>query len=220
MTGWILAAFVLGFAYASAPGAVNTEALRRGLKHGFLPSFLVQVGALVGDLLWAVVGLTGVALFFHIVTIQVILGVAGVAFLLRMAWMSFLDARKPINMPESSVKTERNFLTGLVFSLANPFGIAFWSGVGGGFALRIQNIPLIDKLVILFMGFAVGAFTWSVGVSALVAWARRFVGERLLRGVFTLSSAAMAYFALEMLWELIHATLYPLWSPHPRGADT
>jgi chemosensory pili system protein ChpE len=47
--------------HCAAPGAVNTEALRRGIQRGFYASFSVQLGALLGDLLWAIVGLTGVA---------------------------------------------------------------------------------------------------------------------------------------------------------------
>lgn len=216
MTGLIITACVLGLVYSAAPGAVNTEALRRGLQRGFLPSFMVQIGALLGDLVWAIIGLTGVALVFHFLAVKVILGIAGAAFLLRMAWMSLLDAGKPIDLTQSEAKEHRDFLTGIVFSLANPFGIAFWGGIGGGFAAHITGMPLIDKLVFLFVGFATGAFAWCIGISALVAWLRNFIGEKLLRGIFTLSSLAMAYFAFEMLWSLIHSTIYPMFSTRTR----
>ncbi|WP_049784388.1 LysE family transporter [Alicyclobacillus acidocaldarius] len=163
--------------------------------------------------MWAIIGLTGVALVFHFLPVQIILGIAGVTFLLRMAWLSFLDARKSIDLKlDSSKKEQRDFITGIIFSLANPFGIAFWGGIGGGFATHIADMPLMDKLLFLFLGFSVGAFAWCIGISALVAWSRKFIGEKLLRGIFTVSSLAMAYFALEMLWTLIHNTLYPLFS--------
>ena len=181
-----------------------------------MPSFFVQLGALLGDLLWAVVGLTGVALVFHFLAVQIILGIAGAAFLLRMAWMSFLDARKPMDLTPSETKEHRDFLTGIVFSLANPFGIAFWGGIGGGFAAHITGMPLMDKLLFLFVGFAAGAFAWCVGISLLIAWARKFIGEKLLRGIFTLSSLAMTYFALEMVWNLIHSTIVPMVSARTR----
>jgi chemosensory pili system protein ChpE len=216
MIALIGTACFLGIVYSAAPGAVNTEALRRGLKRGFMSSFSVQLGALQGDLVWAVVGLTGVALVFHFMSIQTILGIAGVAFLLCMSWMSFLDARKPIDLTQSETKEQRDFLTGIVFSLANPFGIAFWGGICGGFVAHITGMPLIDKLMFLFVGFATGAFACCVGISALIAWSRKFIGEKLLRGIFTLSSLAMAYFALEMLWGLIHNTIYPMFSMRTR----
>ncbi|MBE3590432.1 MAG: LysE family transporter [Firmicutes bacterium] len=214
MLGLLLTASLLGFTYSAAPGAVNTEAVRRGLQRGFLPSLMVQLGALLGDLVWAVIGLTGVALVFRFVAIQVVLGIAGVAFLLRMAWLSYVDARKPMDLNQAQGGNEqRDFATGLIFSIANPFGIAFWGGIGGGFAAHVSAMPLVDKLVFLFVGFALGALSWCFGISALVAWSRRFVGERLLRGIFTVSSMAMAYFALELLWTLIHATVQPLLFP-------
>ncbi|QSO48392.1 LysE family transporter [Alicyclobacillus mengziensis] len=213
MIGLILTACLLGFVYSAAPGAVNTEALRRGLQRGFVPAFLVQLGALLGDLVWAIIGLTGVALVFQFLTVQIILGIAGVTFLLRMAWLSFLDARKPIDLKlDTNKKEQRDFTTGIIFSLANPFAIAFWGGIGGGFATHIAGMPLLDKLLLLFLGFSVGAFAWCIGISALVAWSRKFIGDKVLRGIFTVSSLAMAYFALEMLWTLVHSTLYPLFS--------
>nr|WP_275107352.1 LysE family transporter [Sulfobacillus harzensis] len=203
--------------YSAAPGAVNTEALRRGLQRGFGPSFLVQMGALLGDVVWAVMGLTGVALVFHFLPVRIILGIAGVTFLLRMAWLSFIDARRPPDLTANSpAKEHRDFVTGVIFSLANPFGIAFWGGIGGGFATHIAGMPLIDKLVFLLLGFSVGALVWCIGISALVAWSREFIGEKVLRGIFTVSSLAMAYFALEMLWTLIHTTLYPLFADGKR----
>ncbi|MGL6091849.1 MAG: LysE family transporter, partial [Pseudomonas paracarnis] len=51
-------ALVFGFVFCLSPGAVLAETLRRGLLHGFTPALLVQFGSLVGDAVWAVIGLT------------------------------------------------------------------------------------------------------------------------------------------------------------------
>ena len=45
----IVTAIGLGVAYAAAPGAVNTEALRRGVTRGARPVLLVDSGSLIGD---------------------------------------------------------------------------------------------------------------------------------------------------------------------------
>ncbi|WP_215201023.1 LysE family transporter, partial [Escherichia coli] len=42
--------------------AVFSETLRRGLTGGFRPALLVQLGSLIGDAVWALLGLTGLAL--------------------------------------------------------------------------------------------------------------------------------------------------------------
>ncbi len=39
-----------------------SETLRRGLTGGFRPALLVQLGSLIGDAVWALLGLTGLAL--------------------------------------------------------------------------------------------------------------------------------------------------------------
>lgn len=39
MIAFLLTASLLGFVYSAAPGAVNTEALRRGLHRGFFRHF-------------------------------------------------------------------------------------------------------------------------------------------------------------------------------------
>jgi len=63
----ILGCTALGFglAYAAAPGAVNTEAVRRGLARGACATLHVELGSLVGDAVWAVLALTGVTLLAH-----------------------------------------------------------------------------------------------------------------------------------------------------------
>lgn len=171
------------------------------------------MGALLGDLVWAVIGLTGVALVFRFLALQILLGIAGVAFLFRMAWLSYGNARKPIDLSlPVRTKEQRDFSTGIIFSIANPFGIAFWGGIGGGFAYHFTSLSLIDKLVFLFVGFSIGALVWCIGISAVVAWSRNFIGDKLLRGIYTVSSLVMAYFALEMLWNLVHGIVLPMFS--------
>jgi len=80
-----LSAVGLGIAYNAAPGAVNTEALRRGLARGFRPALLVQLGALIGDTTWAAFALTGTAFLVRNRSLRLVLGIAGACFLLRLA---------------------------------------------------------------------------------------------------------------------------------------
>jgi chemosensory pili system protein ChpE len=74
-TALIATAVGLGIAYAAAPGAVNTEALRRGVSWGARSALLVETGSLIGDSLWAVLALTGVTLLTRYLALQVLLGI-------------------------------------------------------------------------------------------------------------------------------------------------
>ena len=59
-------AFGLGLVFNATPGAVFTETLRRGVRGGFGPALAVQIGSLVGDAAWAVLGLVGVGALFQL----------------------------------------------------------------------------------------------------------------------------------------------------------
>src|SRR5262249_11970609 len=127
----LLTALGLGIAYAAGPGAVNTEAIRRGISQGARSTLLVETGSLIGDALWALLALTGVTFLEHYLALQVVLGIAGGCFLLRMAWLALFEVfRRQRGTQESSPSPRGDFATGVVFGLANPVGIAFWSGLG------------------------------------------------------------------------------------------
>jgi threonine/homoserine/homoserine lactone efflux protein len=203
----ILAAAGLGLAYSAAPGAVNTEALRRGLSRGYRPALLVQVGALLGDLVWAALALVGTGLFLQDRSVQAILGIAGACFLLRLAWSALQQAWRG-GLPGGHGQVDRgDFVTGLVFSLANPFGLAFWSGVGGGMAVTGSANPGLHDGLVFLVGFAIGAAAWCLGAAASIGWGRRFVSVGLFRWISALSGLALGYFGLRLLWETLTAVL-------------
>ena len=81
----LVTGLTLGLAYSAVPGAVNTEALRRGVAGGFRPAALVQTGALVGDLFWAVIGITGAIVLIQHDAIATLLGLIGAGLLFTLA---------------------------------------------------------------------------------------------------------------------------------------
>jgi chemosensory pili system protein ChpE len=203
----ILAAAGLGLAYSAAPGAVNTESLRRGLERGFRPALLVQVGALLGDLAWAVLALVGIGLFLQDRSIQAILGVAGACFLLRLAWNALQQGWRG-GLPGAHGQIGRgDFATGVFFSLANPFGLAFWSGVGGGMAVTGGTEPGLQDGLIFLAGFIAGAAIWCLLAATAVGWGRRLIGPGLVRWIGAFSGLALGYFGLRLLWDTLTTVL-------------
>lgn len=193
----LMTAIGFGLAYCGAPGAVNTEAVRRGLAHGSRSALLVETGSLIGDALWALLALTGVALLAHQLAAQVVLGIAGGLFLLRMAWTALHDAWLGAQSPSSSRRARGDFATGVFFGLANPFGLAFWSGMGSGaMALGVTGIGY----VLFFAGFFLGAVLWCLALSGLLGWGRRWVRPGVFRVVNVLCGLTLGYFGLRLLW--------------------
>ncbi|PYR24022.1 MAG: chemotaxis protein, partial [Acidobacteria bacterium] len=66
----LITAFVLGLVFNATPGPVFAETVRQGVRGGFRSALAVQLGSLVGDALWAVVGLTGVGLLLRLESLR------------------------------------------------------------------------------------------------------------------------------------------------------
>lgn len=195
----LITAIGLGIAYAAAPGAVNTEAIRRGAAHGARSTLLVEAGSLIGDSLWAVLALLGITVFAQHLAVQIVLGIVGGCFLLRMAWLALHEAfLRPATFSTSSSPSSRgDFATGVVFGLANPVGLAFWSGLGS--SVVASGIVGID-FVLFFSGFFMGAALWSVGIAAVMRWGRRWIRPAFFRWINALCGLALGYFGMRVLW--------------------
>lgn len=198
---YLITAIGLGIAYAAAPGAVNTEAIRRGVAHGAHATLFVEAGSLIGDSLWAVLALTGITVFAQHLAVQMVLGIAGGCFLLRMAWLALHEAfvrRDTMSAPSFSGRGD--FATGVVFGVANPVGLAFWSGLGS--SVVASGIVGVE-FVLFFVGFFIGAVLWSVGIAAVMRWGRRWIRPSFFRWINALCGLALGYFGVRVLWTTV-----------------
>jgi chemosensory pili system protein ChpE len=208
----IATAIGLGFAYAAAPGAVNTEALRRGVSRGARSALLVETGSLIGDSLWAVLALTGVTLLTRYLAFQLVLGITGGFFLLRLAWLALSEAFTLQRTSSKTASTTRgDFATGVVFGLANPVGLAFWSGLGSSV---VASGETGWQFAFFFAGFFFGAVLWCVGISTMISWGRQRIHPALFRWINALCGLVLGYFGIRVLWitvqDLLEHQVWPV----------
>lgn len=196
---FVAAGIALGIAYAATPGVVNTECARRGIARGFRAGFLVQAGALLGDAVWAIVALTSVATLAQQSAVRIGLGALGGAFLLRLGFRAVREMLAPASTDGAvdASPAGGSLRTGLIFGLANPAGLAFWAGVGGG--AIAADAPVGDYAAFL-TAFLAGALLWSLFLSGLVAWGRRFATPRVFRAVDGITGALLSLFGVRLLW--------------------
>lgn len=200
----VLSAAGFGLAYNAAPGAVNTEAFRRGLARGARSALLVELGAMIGDATWAALALTGSAFLLQSRPISLVLGIAGACFLLRLAWHALQAARTPEMDAASSAGARGDFATGVVFSLANPFAFAFWAGVGSGITATTGG-HAAPPIPVLLTGFVLGALAWCLFVPIAIGLGRRVVRPSTIRWVNALCGLALGYFGLRLLWSTVES---------------
>lgn len=197
---FVASAIALGVAYEAVPGAVNAEAMRRGFSGGFRPAFLIQLGSLVGDVAWAALGLTGAAMLVAWDAVAVALGLVGAAFLFALARAAFIDAIRGRHPEAAAARGGRPFAVGLVFGLANPAGLAFWTGIGAGVVATDDGQVAPARLLLFLTAFVLGVVVWGGGMAAAVSWGRRYANARLFLWINALCGVVLAWFGFRVLW--------------------
>ncbi len=61
MLATILTGAMIAISFSAPPGPVAMETVRRGLRGGFLPALNVQLGSMIGDFMWFMIALIGLA---------------------------------------------------------------------------------------------------------------------------------------------------------------
>ena len=192
------AAVVLGFVFNAAPGAVFAETVRQGVRGGFRPAFAVQVGSLVGDALWAVLGLAGVGLLVQSDALRTPIGIAGVVYLLWLAWDAWRAADQEFSVqPDGRAPGKRRALrTGVVLSVTNPQNIAYWAALGSAMGAVGVHQPSPAQYGVFFAGFMTSSVLWCFICAALVDRVFRSVGQHWAR--ITYRACAIAFLALAL----------------------
>jgi chemosensory pili system protein ChpE len=159
----LIAAFLFGLVFNAAPGAIFAETVRRGATGGFRAAFAVQLGSLVGDATWAILGLLGVGLLLQVDLLIWPVGLAGAAYLLWLSWGSWRAASDPLNVQQNEAGRALSALrSGVILSLTNPQNLAYWAALGSALgALGVQD-PGFSDYVMFFGGFMIASVTWAV----------------------------------------------------------
>ncbi len=171
MASVFMAAFLMGLVFNAAPGAVFAETVRRGLRGGFRPALDVQLGSLVGDASWAVLGLAGVGILFQVEVVRLPLGLAGVAYLLWLARAAWKDAEREIAIPsggEGGTGSAPAMKAGVTLSLTNPQNIAFWAAIGSALGSLGVSEPTPAHYAMFFAGFMLASLVWAFVCAALI----------------------------------------------------
>lgn len=192
-------AFVFGFVFCFSPGPVLAETLRRGLSHGFKPALLVQLGSLLGDAVWAVIGLTSLSLLLANKAIQAPLTVVCALYLVWLGYQSFRDAWALPKACEPQGTDARNALvSGAAISLTNPKNVVYWGALGSALSGIVGTVPSSQETTVFFAGVMSASVLCCFITAGLVDWLKRSsspVWHRVSHavcGVFLLVLAGLA----------------------------
>lgn len=171
------------------------ETVRRGIRGGFSGAFAVQVGSLLGDLIYAILGLTGAALALNAGPAQVVVGALGIALMVTFGLFGLRDALRQRPVETGAERAIAGALAaGASLSLTNPWVIVFWLGFGTAASGSVPGAGL-DGLAVILAGYVVGLVALAVALSAAVAVTRERLDPGVLRVVGAAASVAILVLA-------------------------
>ncbi|MBA1431112.1 LysE family transporter [Pseudomonas fluorescens] len=190
-------ALVFGFVFCLSPGAVLAETLRRGLLYGFTPALLVQVGSLVGDAVWAVIGLTGIALLIQHDAVRVPLTVICALYLAWLGIRSLIDAWQLPQVESAPASSGKNALAvGAAISLANPKNIVYWGALGSALSGIVGTTPSHGQTLMFFAGFMIASVLSCFLTAALVNLLRKNASPTWQRISYGACGVVLIYLAV------------------------
>ncbi|WP_019561506.1 LysE family translocator [Caldimonas manganoxidans] len=232
MLALFTAAFVLGLIFNAAPGAVFAETVRQGVRGGFRPALAVQVGSLVGDATWAVLGLAGIGVLLQVDALRWPVGVAGVAYLVWLSWDAWRAASQEFQLDAAAAAPtppSRALRSGMTLSLTNPHNIAFWAALGSALGAVGVEHPTAADYGLFLAGFMASSVLWCFVCAAIVDRLFRRAGPAWARLTYRLCAAAFLALALASLRDLMVTRAVPSTAPpaplvqgleHPRPSGS
>jgi len=165
---------------------------------GFRPAFLVQFGGLAGSGAWAVLAFSGLAALSGAATVLDVIGLLGGLFLCKIAIDAF---RAAVHTRASSGRSgdASALRTGLIFGLANPAALPFWTGIGGG-VLATRGAPTLATTIEFLAAFLLGTLVWATGFCALASVGRKYARPRVFQIIDALCGAVIGFFGVRLIW--------------------
>jgi chemosensory pili system protein ChpE len=224
----VASGLALGLLFGATPGPVFAETLRRGLRGGYWPAFDVQIGSIVGDATWAIVGLTAAGALLAIPAVRTPLALVGAFYLLWLGAQGLRDAFRASRAPVAAaafpgdsaelaaVHRAGAVRAGVLLSLTNPQNIGFWAAVGAVVPALGGPEPAVADLAWFFAGFMLSSVLWCFVCAWLVAWLRHALPEAMVRALHFTCGAFLIGLALLQFWRLLderHASNAPTTAP-------
>ena len=210
-----LAALALGLVFNAVPGAVFAETVRHGVRGGFKPALAVQIGSLVGDALWAVLGLLGVGLLLQVEALRVPVGIVGALYLIWLARDSWRAANRDlvVNGRGPAPTINEAARSGAALSVTNPQNVAYWIALGSGLgAVGVRDPAPVDYAT-FFAGFMTSSVFWCFFCAAMVDRLFGRIGARWARVTYRACAIAFLALAIASVRELGRQELPPVAAP-------
>ncbi len=182
----LVSTFIITLSGAMMPGPLLTVAITETVKRGRRQALMLLVGHALAELLPVAAFVLGIhALLAKTEVIQTI-GLLGGAFLL---WMGFSILRAVVlkhlslDLEDKGARLKYGAIVqGAVVSFSNPYFTLWWVTIGATLIAEALKLGAVG-LVVFYVAHELSDFAWYAFVTSIVAGGKRFVSDRVYRGV-------------------------------------
>jgi threonine/homoserine/homoserine lactone efflux protein len=195
--GLVIYGMTIGVALAAPVGPINIEIIKRGIQGGYLQGWLVGLGALSADTVYAALIVSGLTPLADSPVLRVPLFLAGAVMLSFVGYSSIRSALAGNEIKDAErVSGRRSYVTGLLMAIFNPMGIVYWMSVGAALVAEAVGRVGTAGSPVLVGGVFLGILFWVTLLSWLAQVARRFVAGDGMRWVTGFGGVALIGFGL------------------------
>jgi len=198
-------ALLVALSGAMMPGPLLTVTISETAKRGQIAALLLIVGHSILELV-LVVGFTfGLYTVLQNPVIIRAIGILGGGFLLWMGYGIVSDAyRGRVSLDLTSREGRLDIgpvAQGIVTSISNPYWTLWWVTIGAGFVLSSLKYGL-PGLTSFYFGHILGDFLWYAMVAYIVATGKRFLTDRVYRGILIFCGLFLILLAVTFIIDL------------------
>lgn len=191
MSGWLndwmraaVAGLVCGFVVSIPVGPVNLTVIHQALRKGFLAAFLVGLGAIFAETLYAALMLAGHATILDRPVVREAMGIIALVVITGVGIRSILIKPEKIEagahiaaQVERRWHHPRRFLLGFILTISNLMLVVLWATLAK--LLREWDLPPRGYIT----GVFTGGLTWFLLLAFFVSRAHRRVRPAVLTGL-------------------------------------
>lgn len=192
--------FLLSLSLCLEIGLANMAMITLAMQRGVAQGIWLGLGTCVGDLIYAMLAMAGMAIVLQIEWVRWVLWIGGSAVLCHLSLkmlLSALNARASDPDAASRQWGDSNlalFSRGIMLAMSSPTAILWFAAVGGAIIAR-QGSDFASAGLFLSGFFAAGVF-WAFVLCLLASHGGRLLGQNLIRYTYIASALIFAYFAV------------------------
>lgn len=196
--------FLLSLSLCLDIGLANIAMLTLAMQRGYLHGFWLGMGTCVGDLIYALLAMAGMAVILQFTPVRWLLWIGGGILLLWFAAkMLYAALAKKIDIPTAETQPYRSLLRefrrGIVLAMSSPTAILWFASVGGALIARIGHSDAAATSWFL-SGFFLAGVLWTCVICLIGSMGGKLLGERLLKYSYLASALIFCYFAVYVIW--------------------